>query len=344
MNMSKRDSRMDPGLLEEAAEWFVELNSDEPVPRTREHFDAWLRRSPEHVRAYLSTLSTWEEGRMQPAGSPSDIDDLVAQANETHNVVALHKIQPTPLRVARSGSWRLSRVALAATLVLACVAAGAVLWLRFGGDTYATNIGEQRSITLRDGSVVELNTRSKVRVRFTKEERDVYLVEGQAQFQIKKDPARAFVVHSGATLVRAVGTEFDVYRKKADTTVSVLEGRVTVARSNLVPPLVFVSAGEQVIVPQSGAAAIAPRPLDAAAVRAWPQHRLVFRSTPLAEVVAEFNRYNVRQIVLRDPNPVGILISGVFSSTQPAALLRFLSEQPGVEIDESTDEIQVGTK
>jgi transmembrane sensor len=152
------------------------------------------------------------------------------------------------------------------------------------------------------------------------------------------------VVHSGAALVRAVGTEFDVYRKNTDTTVSVLEGRVAVSKANLVSPLVFVSAGEQVIVPVSGAPVTQPRPSDPAAVRAWTQHRLVFRSTPLAEVVAEFNRYNVRQMVLRDPNLGGLLISGVFSSTQPAALLRFLSEQPGVEIDQSTDEIRVGSK
>jgi transmembrane sensor len=344
MNMGKRDSRMDAGLLEEAAEWFVELNADEPEPGVREHFDAWLRRSPEHVRSYLSMLPTWEDGSLQPVGSASDIDALIAAANGTDNVVSLHQAQPTPGRVARDTPRRFARVALAATLVLACVGAGAVLWLRSGVDTYATNAGEQRSITLHDGSIVALNTRSRVVVRFTKQERDVDLIEGQAQFQVQKDPARAFVVHSGTTLVRAVGTEFDVYRQKTHTTVGVMEGRVAVGRTNIASPLVLVAAGEQVVVPDAGIATPAPQPMDPATVRAWTQHRLVFRSTPLAEVVAEFNRYNVRQMVLRDPALGGILISGVFSSTQPAALLRFLSEQPGVAIDESTDEIQVGSK
>src|SRR5580658_4689363 len=100
MNLNKRDSRMDAGLLEEAAEWFVELNADEPEPGVREHFDAWLRRSPEHVRAYLSMLPVWEEGGLQPAGSAAEIDALVAAANVTDNVVTLHKTQPTPGRVA----------------------------------------------------------------------------------------------------------------------------------------------------------------------------------------------------------------------------------------------------
>jgi transmembrane sensor len=344
MNMSKRDSRMDAALLEEAAEWFVELNTEESEPGAREHFDAWLRRSPEHVRAYLSMLSTWEEGGLQPAGPASEIEALVAKANETDNVVSLREARATSGRVAPDAPRRLSRMTLAAILVIACVGAGAVLWLRSGVYTYSTSIGEQRSITLHDGSVVELNTRSRVLVRFTKQEREVDLLEGQAQFQVQKDPARAFVVHSGATLVRAVGTEFDVYRKNTDTTVSVLEGRVAVARPNAASPLVLVAAGEQIIVPESGALTTRPQPADVAAMRAWTQHRLVFRSTPLAEVVAEFNRYNVHQMVLRNPNLAGILISGVFSSTQPAALLRFLSEQPGVTIDESTDEIQVGSK
>jgi transmembrane sensor len=344
MNMNKRHSRMDTGLLEEAAEWFVELNTDEPEPRIRGQFDAWLRRSPEHVRAYLSMLSTWEEGSSLPVGAASDIDALVAQANQTDNVVALQKIQPIAARVAPGATRHLSRWALAATLLFACVGVGVVLWLRSDVETYSTNAGEQRSVTLRDGSVVELNVRSRVRVRFTKQEREVDLVAGQAQFQVQKDPARAFVVSSGATLVRAVGTEFDVYRRNADTMVSVLEGRVAVSKGNLVSPLVFLSAGEQVVVPESGVPTMQSGLSDPVAVRAWTQHRLVFRSTPLAEVVAEFNRYNVRQMVLRDPNLGGLLISGVFASTQPAALLRFLSEQPGVEIDQSTDEIRVGSK
>src|SRR5205823_2531257 len=89
----------------------------------------------------------------------------------------------------------------------------------------------ERSIALPDGSLIELNARSSVRVRFTSNERAVELFEGQALFRVAKDPARPFIVSSDGKRVRAVGTQFDVYRKKASTTVTVLEGRVTVGRA-----------------------------------------------------------------------------------------------------------------
>ncbi len=84
----------------------------------------------------------------------------------------------------------------------------------FWPQTYATGIGEQRSIVLADGSTVDLNSRSKIRIRFSSERRGVELIEGQALFKVAKDHARPFVVDSDGTRVRAVGTQFDVYRKR----------------------------------------------------------------------------------------------------------------------------------
>ncbi len=93
---------------------------------------------------------------------------------------------------------------------------------------YSTDIGERRSITLADGSTVDLNARSKLRIEFSSAERRVELLDGQALFQVAKDKQRPFIVHSGDATVRAVGTQFDVYRKDSGTTITVLEGRVAV--------------------------------------------------------------------------------------------------------------------
>jgi len=90
------------------------------------------------------------------------------------------------------------------------------------------DVGEQRSIALADGSIIDLNARSRIRVRLSKDERDVELLQGQALFHVAKDNSRPFVVRSDTTVVRAVGTEFDVYRKKNGTVITVLEGRVVV--------------------------------------------------------------------------------------------------------------------
>ena len=89
-------------------------------------------------------------------------------------------------------------------------------------------MGEQRSIQFEDGSTVDLNSRSKIRVKYSKQERDVELIEGQALFHVAHDTSRPFIVAVGATRVRAVGTQFDVYKKSNGTVVTVVEGRVAV--------------------------------------------------------------------------------------------------------------------
>src|SRR5262249_53251968 len=115
----------------------------------------------------------------------------------------------------------------AASFVIVCLAAAAAYWWA-GNPVYSTDIGEQRTIALKDGSRVELNARSKIKVLYSKERRSIELIEGQALFSVAKDPTRPFVVSSGNARVRAVGTQFDLYRKPVGTVVTVVEGRVAV--------------------------------------------------------------------------------------------------------------------
>src|SRR5262249_55544737 len=138
-------------------------------------------------------------------------------------------------------------------------------------------------------------------------------------FHVAKNPARPFIVRSGVTTVRAVGTEFDVYRKASGTTVTVLEGEVAVvphadsgevgdvnagsaepAPAAAEAPLatILVSAGEQVTV-TGGEVEKRPK-ADTTAATAWTQQRLIFDATPLEDVAAEFNRYNVKRLVIAD--------------------------------------------
>jgi transmembrane sensor len=211
--------------------------------------------------------------------------------------------------------------------------------------TYSTEIGENRSITLADGSTVNLNARSKLRIRFSKAERQVELLEGQALFEVRHDAHRPFIVRSGGTLVRAVGTQFDVYRGSGGTTVTVLEGRVTVADAVRAPDpahATFVSAGEQVTA--TAQVITKPKHTDVAAATAWTQHRLIFDGTPLSEVVDDFNRYNARQLIIEDRELADFHVSGVYTSTDPASLIRFLREQPGVEVAETANAVHIHRK
>jgi transmembrane sensor len=304
-----------------------------------------------------------------------------------------HYVQAVPAQ-----TLRFRRYFLAASVVVAMFGGTALYWFEYQRGVYATDIGEQRSIRLDDGSTVELNARSKIRVALHEHERDVVLIEGQALFQVAKDHARPFVVHSGDTSVLAVGTEFDVYRHHSGTTVTVVEGRVAVFPSTLptadqAPDLtvrapseagtgksspesdrrtqsarggtpgsgsavvlgmaenerivvakdeILLTAGEQVTV--SSASVEMAANADVAAATAWTQKQIVFNSTPLSDVVDEFNRYNSRQLVIVDSKIADTKISGEFSSSNPDSLLKGLDALNKFNIHETPGRIEISSK
>ena len=232
-----------------------------------------------------------------------------------------------------------------------------------------------------------MNARSKLRIDFSEGERRVELLDGQALFQVAKDKNRPFIVASGDATVRAVGTQFDVYRKDSGTTVTVLEGRVAVYSTVPAPAQggspqlagrraairlciakhctacdttspahappnptgltdpsqpaeIFLSAGEQVTVTPAQVLP-APAHADIAATTAWMERRLIFDGSKLSDVVQEFNRYNRRQLVIEGAQLSDFHVSGVYSSTDPASLIRFLREQPGLKITEDDNQVLI---
>jgi len=248
--------------------------------------------------------------------------------------------------------------ALAAGIAAIILAAGTLGWLGWlgwrGGATYATETGEQRTIRLSDDSLVDLNEHSSIRVRFSKSERLIDLLRGQALFRVARDPQRPFIVRSDHIAVRAVGTQFDVYRKGDSLVVTVVEGRVAVTPQSQQPDAVaapsppavtpadtqLLSAGEQLTVTPKFLAP-KPRHADVGTATAWAQRRLTFEDTPLADVAEEFNRFSVRRLVIEDPELARKTISGVYSSNEPDALIGFLRAQPMLEVVETDREIRV---
>jgi transmembrane sensor len=362
---------MNRQVLEEASDWFVEFRVGEVDAAASARFDEWLRRSPEHIRAYMDIAKTYVGLDALDPNHDLDVQKLIASARAGENVVFLAQpsksaaTSTTARRtVHRSAVSAISRSpvrALAASLGVLCIAAGLFTWSAVrNSHIYSTDIGERRSITLADGSTVDLNARSRIRVSFSGSERAVELTEGQALFEVAKDPARPFTVHSGTAIVRAVGTQFTVYKKKSGTTVTVVEGRVAVQneasaasgsanasdREELssaaagsgprAPAATLVSAGQQVIVTEDSVAA--PMRANIASATAWIQHRLIFDGSRLSDVTEDFNRYNTRQLVIEDRTLDDFHISGAYSSTDPASLLRFLRDQPGIGVIE-TDEV-----
>lgn len=229
---------MNRQTLDEASAWFVEFRVGSMSAAAHAQFVHWLTLSPEHIRAYLDICGTYTQLPKPGAVSNDVVAGLLQRARDRleDTVTPIPEVGSTrpstsrgleSLRAAkapRPSHWRLS--ALAATVLL--TVGIAVSWLNWQRGLYTTDAAEQRTVTLEDGSRIELNARSRVRVSYSSSARRVELLDGQALFQVAKDATRPFLVDSGDATIRAVGTQFDVYRKDEDTTVTVVEGRVAV--------------------------------------------------------------------------------------------------------------------
>ncbi|HEY8509266.1 MAG TPA: FecR domain-containing protein [Steroidobacteraceae bacterium] len=335
-------------IVGEAAAWFIEFRSGDATAQDRARFYEWLRRSPEHIQAYLEIAEGWSELPTSDPQGRLDIQALIRRARESQeeNVIPLADRPAVQPRRPVMRLWAASLAGVAALILVA------VLLMLRDADTYRTGVGEQRIVRLTDGSIVEMNALSKMRVRLSENAREIDLEQGQAMFRVAKDQSRPFLVHIGDTTVRAVGTQFDVYRKHTGTVVTVVEGTVAVRTGLLAAaPMpdreIVLSAGQQVRVPEESAAAQArlePRRADVAAATAWVRKQLVFENTPLAEVIEEFNRYSARTLILDDPRLRSMAVSGIYSTSNPDALLGFLRAQPNIALAETDQEVRVALR
>jgi transmembrane sensor len=346
MRIKYSNGKTHAAVCAEASEWFIEFRAGDVHGEARLRFMEWLRRSPEHIQAYLEVSSTWSELPQSDPDGRFDIASMIERARNEADVIPLSVVSPSAAPATSAAKPRVLRtpgrrpVLAAAAVALLATCAAVFIWMdRDTAHAYSTGIGEQRTIQLMDGSTVELNARSKVEVRLTDHRRDVALVEGQALFRVAKDKQRPFVVQAGEAQVRAVGTEFDVYRKQTGTVVTVVEGRVETYPGSDGTAAVILSAGEQLtVVPHT---VTKPMRADTAAATAWVQKRLIFEETPLSEVADEFNRYNRRPLAIDDAELKALKISGVYSSIDPASLINFLRNQNSIRVIETEDQVRV---
>lgn len=207
-------------------------------------------------------------------------------------------------------------------------------------ERFATTYGEVRPITLADGSKVQLNTKSKLRVHITKGARDIALDEGEAFFTVEKDAARPFTVHVNDTFVQATGTEFAVRRAECgDVYTFVAKGNVRVPRQgtprsadaiNSVSTTVEVSAGEEATI-SAGSTRRRSLGIDQVNRRlAWRDGQLDFDGT-IAEAVSELNRYNRRVLTIQDESISHRHIQGIFMTTDPDDFARSLKNRLGIQ-------------
>ena len=322
----------DSAISEEAAQWWVTLHSERCTADEHRAFAEWVARSPERVEAYLRLVSLNGALRSGDVRWPDIPTDSLIEEAKTAPAEVVQLEPKLPFEERRAALRRPLLVAGVAAILAVVVVA---VWIAIRvPERYQTALGEQRSIVLDDGSVITLNTSSRVDVDFQPERRLIRLVQGEALFKVAHDSKRPFEVVADTTVIRAVGTRFNVDLRGERTTVTVLEGRVLVRESQEPAPPKTLAAAERVIVSASGIGPL-ERVENVAPVTAWTQRRLIFDDRPIGEVADEFNRYNRLQVVIADSELQRQKITGVFETNDPESFLTFLSQIPGVRVDES---------
>ena len=304
---------------------------------------------------------------LSPGQGPSRLtriaDQMDALARSPQGARALHHADALRAEARRrkarwparlAGAWRPLAAAAAIAVMIGGVALRSGVFDLFDGgvERHVTALGEQRSVTLADGSVVRLNTLTRIGVAFSDGQRRIDLVEGQASFDVAHDAARPFVVAAGDGLVTALGTEFDVLKAGPAVVVTLVSGSVTVeqvaaeARASTAGPAVpspdevseprqtVVAAarldpGEQVsIVPDGALTPVAAVDLDQ--VTAWQRGKIKLVDTPLAEAIAEVNRYSTTRLDLADDTLAQERIGGVFDVGDTDTFVRALEVRFGL--------------
>lgn len=342
---SAREIEDDRLLAERAAEWLIVLRS--AGAKEREEFADWLAESPRHVREFLATTAFDQElHRVRFRGSIL-FESLLERPNGAVVPIRAAMAAGTPGRAAAKHQWWPSpRARWAAAFAAILIVAAAFGWqLMSRPVSYETGIGEQRAVLLPDGSRMTLTAGTEVTVRFSEDRRAIELTQGEASFEVSQDTRRPFAVLSQGNLIQAIGTQFNVAMRPSGILVSVVEGAVSVSRSDSGRSdsrsieALTLRAGDEVKLTGSGDI-VKREKAEESSMAAWRERRLVFRADTLVDIAAEFNRYNQapRLIVAGDAEHLP-RYTGVFDAADPRSLLAFLREDSQIALEEVGDKI-----
>lgn len=312
---------------------------------------AWLYEEAEGFsEERAAAFARWEAADLRNAAAVARVKQTLAFLDELPEVRAplearygrrneriqeAREVFAPPARAPERRAWLRPAwsIGLAAAVTLAAVG-GWGLNRQRGGERFVTAAASQQRVALQDGSVVDLNSASEVRVKFSATQRGVTLGAGEAHFEVAHDPARPFVVTAGAVSVRAIGTAFNVRLLGDMVDVVVTEGKVEVLRAGAQPETsaaARVVAGERVRLERDERAESLPvERVEPSAMRvllAWQNGITSFSDVPLRELVARFNRHNPTMLVLADAALGERKLGGVFALDQVEVFVRLLEQQ-----------------
>jgi len=307
----------------EAGAWIARRDEGSWRDTDQAELDAWLAQSTAHMIAFVRLEDMWKRADRLKA--------LVPRAGAGKGTLR-HLVPGTLV-------WK----SVAAAAVVASVGTAALLYQSRPTEAmYATAIGGHKLLKLADGSSIDLNTDTRLRLSVSANRVTAKLDRGEVFFRVKHDPHRLFVVLAGRHRVTDLGTEFVVRSEPNRLEVALIEGRAKLdAPDGRMQTPVLLTPGDEITVANNLITTTkkSSRRLDEEF--GWRRGMLTFENTPLADVVAEFNRYGGRKIIVADQETARIPLSASFPTDGAQSFLELAKAMLKVKIEQHGDEIVI---
>mgnify|MGYP001555468672 FL=1 len=310
----------------QAADWLQRQQFWNWSETDQSALDAWLSQSRAHRIAYWRQKAVWNNAQRLVALRPAQ-----AARETAANGSSLSRFANHPLR------WA------AAFAFVAVIGASAAHFLTATHDRiYSTPLGGHETIRFADGTKVELNTNTVLRARMTTTSRTVWLERGEAYFQVKHDAAHPFAVIAAGHRITDMGTKFDVRRDLSGLQVALLEGKVRIGSADGAAAHAALMRPGDVAMASGNQVAITTKPMQSLNDElSWRKGVLVFKYRTLADVAAEFNRYNTKKIVIADEDTGRLMIFGTFRTEDIDLFTRVTQRALGLTVKDEEDQIVI---
>ncbi|MPY69299.1 MAG: DUF4880 domain-containing protein [Alphaproteobacteria bacterium] len=316
--MTQRPDEIDDRIWEAAFDWLAEIERRPEDAELDAAFRAWLAESGAHADAYAQVRRIWSAAPHMPPAFGEQWRHLPAPG-------AAPPLAPRRPAVLSRRQWLAGGGALAAGLALYAATGG----FRDLTADHATGTGETRTVALPDGSRMQLDTDTALRVTYEADRRNVALLRGRAYFDVRRDAARPFAVAAGPARIEVLGTRFDVRLDGAAVDVAVEQGRVAVRMAGRdVGPRDGLGRGEAVRIDRRTRAVRRETPAPDT-IAAWRRGQLVVDGWTIAEVLDELGRYHRGVILLRDEALGAQRVSGFYDLARPAEAVRSVAQSHG---------------
>lgn len=312
----------------EAAQWLERSICEGWSIAQQKELDDWLSVSLAHRIAFVRLKAAWGETRRLAALRPAGATNAARSWLRDH-----------------LPSSRLT-LRVAAFVLVAAFGSAAYFKLNVPKSpaVYTTPVGGHEIIRLSDGSTVELNTDTALRVSVSADRRIVWLDKGEAYFQINHDAVRPFIVMAGNRQVTDLGTKFVVRRETDRLQVAVMEGRVWLDAGGGKAQSALVSADQSAVATERSISITSKSKAKLADRLGWRRGVLVFDDTTLADAVIEFNRYNRQKMMVADADAASLTIGGTFPKNDVEAFTRVARQILGLHISNNGKEIVISRR